>query len=237
MRALVSVGVVVLAGCTDGMAPDLMPVMPTEVTLRVRAFAAEPTERPVPEPAPVVYIDGEATTERAWTYPTAEDVIASVHVLELRVGEAVIARRDIEDLGPAVRAAEVHVGALVDATLAYCAFASGDLRYGLDHLVGSMGQSTGDGFCLPACLPLGTDCGAGLRCTSRVVSTAPFASRLGCAPVGPKRLGESCTLIADPDGAYDDCGGGLLCVEGACRAVCTDGAYVPGHAPELRRCP
>jgi hypothetical protein len=42
-------------------------------------------------------------------------------------------------------------------------------------------------------------CPAGER-TSRIVLRDPLSSHLGCAPIGRKREGQRCTLIADPAG-------------------------------------
>ena len=127
---------------------------------------------------------------------------------------------------------------VIEYSEGYCMYESGDIRFGSNQATATGGLCVGDGFCRPDC-----PCTTQERCTSRVVSTAPFVSHLGCAPVGPRAVGESCALIADPEGAYDDCGADLLCVSGTCRQRCiADGSscaaceYVEGHAPELRIC-
>jgi hypothetical protein len=116
-------------------------------------------------------------------------------------------------------------------------YESGDLRFFAVTVKGDQG-CIADGFCLTC-----DRCPAGERCTSRVTSTSPVASYLGCAPIGPKALGETCELIASDLGAYDDCGDGLLCIGGVCRRTCNSDSgactgcdYVPGHAPEHLVC-
>ena len=164
------------------------------------------------------YIDGVATNKVEITYDSADDAIGESFLVELRYGERAVAQ---------FRATLSETSCLgrVDNPSRYrlslCSYASGDLRFQSDSAFSDSRSCIGDGFCHAIC-----SCGLD-RCTSRITSREPFASHLGCAPVGPKALGEACALIADADGDYDDCGSNLLCVDGrvtsgaACRAVQT----------------
>jgi hypothetical protein len=127
----------------------------------------------------------------------------------------------------------------------FCGYDSGDLRFASERAVEGERVCFGDSFCFPSCFDDASCTPERPRCTSRATSTSPFASHLACSPVGPRALGETCALVADPDGAYDDCGAGLLCVAGTCRTSCRPRSsdpgcatctYVPGHAPEIGVC-
>ena len=70
-----------------------------------------------------------------------------------------------------------------------------------------------------------------------------MSTHMACAPTGPK-VGEACSFTADPAGAYDDCGDGLLCILGVCERFCTEQEcaghrcdYLAGQPPEMRQCP
>lgn len=221
----------VLAAClvvscgSEGATPD---ATPPPMTYRLGVFSAEPTDRPPRTEAPIVFIDGIERRQLEITYESQMASYGAEHVIEMRFGGPIVSKTiTIEPgacLGQFPNAAEY--------SQAFCLYDSGDIRFGSVQVGGCIG----DYFCLPTC-----GCGPLERCTSRVASTSPFVSHLGCAPAGPRKLGESCTLIADPDGAYDDCGGGLLCVGGTCHELCTPDdcascSYIEGHAPELRVC-
>jgi hypothetical protein len=47
--------------------------------------------------------------------------------------------------------------------------------------------------------------------------------RIGCAPIGSKRLDETCSYTPSPrcdDLRADDCGRGLVCADGRCKSIC-----------------
>jgi hypothetical protein len=207
-------------------------------TYRLRLVASEPADRAPTDPKPVAMIDGIASDELVQGYPDLAAAVADVHHVELRQGATVIASRDI---GPSAATCMPN-GTITAYTQGICEFDSGDLRFGSETVTGNGGTCVGDGFCAPAC-----NCGPTERCTSRIVLETPLSSHLGCAPVGPRTVGQPCALVADPAGAYDDCGADLLCVGGTCQPTCDPRmgshpcatgtcTFVPGHAPDLGVC-
>jgi hypothetical protein len=185
-----------------------------------------------------VYIDNVATTSFERTYSSNDDARAETHLIELRHGDQTVLSRTV-DLNFSSCLAQVAPADSV--SISYCLYESGDLRFQSATVRGPR-PCVGDGFC-DACSPLGC-ANLGKRCTSFITSTSPVASHLSCGPIGPRQLGETCSFIDDVDGAYDDCGVGLLCVGGACRQTCLEGKskcgpacdYLPGHAPEILVC-
>ena len=203
----------------------------------------EPGDRPRHVPAPVTYIDGEPRTSLVIQYASADEAIGDTHVIELRHGDQVVRSITI------TVSDRTCFGPLSEVTrygLHYCSYDSGDLRLFSASAFADHGSCIGDVFCIPVCSPqhATSSCAEPLRCTSLITSIEPLASHLGCAPVGSRQLGDSCTLTAGEDGtSYDDCGRGLLCVDGTCHALCGFGLppcdpceYVAGHAPEVRVC-
>lgn len=206
------------------------------LTYRLVVLPGEPADRPLPEPLPTTLIDGVPTNELEVEYGSLEVAAGDVHRVELRHGDVVIARYETAPLATAC----VDVHPVAQYSQVVCALESGDIRFLSERVEGAGGACIADGFCGPRCA-----CGAGERCTSLVVSLDPFASHLGCAPIGDRREGQTCRLVDDPAGAFDDCGADLLCVEGRCRtacnpknAACASGTcrFVPGHAPEIGIC-
>ncbi|HTJ44520.1 MAG TPA: hypothetical protein VL463_20590 [Kofleriaceae bacterium] len=200
-------------------------------------FNAEPFERPAPAIAPVVYIDGVPRRSLSIVYTNELKAIGAKHVVELRYDDHVIASYalTIERTG-CLNPLTIPIAASYSQAL--CEYDSGDLRFASDEAmsvpIGNGGATcVGDGTCRPCGGCVGDP---HLRCGLRVESTTPFASRLDCAPRGTKQLGEACTFIDDPDGAYDDCAADLFCVEGTCRASCASGMFVDGYPPEVRVC-
>lgn len=200
-------------------------------------ISSEPFDRPAHVPAPVVYIDGVARSSLQIEYASVDDALPESHVLELRYGDQVVRSREV-----VLREESCLRDGPSRYSQTFCVYESGDFRFssdGSDHCVG-------DALCLPPCHPFRqpTGCAGATRCTSLVGSMEPFASHLGCAPIGPKTFGDACSVIAgEPLASYDDCGNGLLCVEGTCHLLCEGPSpgcpscdYVPGHAPELRVC-
>jgi hypothetical protein len=201
----------------------------------------EPEDRPFPDPidrAYQVYIDGTRTKSMIARYETERVADGWAHVLELRSAGRVLLTRTfgVTDGYCLQRVQQSDYPTSIRYVQPICAYWSGDLRLGIARGADGSWACGSDDTCRPACGPH-APCAAGERCTSRTTSLAPLASHLACAPVGPKQLGEACALVDDPGGAYDDCGAGLLCVDGACRAVCEQGRYLPGQPPELRLCP
>ncbi len=228
-----------LAACGDNASiPSVDAPSTPSVSYRLVAVPSEPADRPPPDVKPQVFIDGVETAELVKIYPDIAAAIADVHRVELRYGTTVIAARDA---GPSATSCMPN-DAITEYRQGLCEFDSGDLRFGSETITGTQGVCVGDGFCLSGC-----NCGATERCTSRIVSTTPLASHLGCAPIGPRTLGQTCTLIADPAGAFDDCGAKLLCVGGTCAVTCDPRmgsdpcvtgtcSFVPGHAPDIGVC-
>lgn len=224
--------------------PDAAPPGPTAMTYRFSIFPAEPQDRPAAATPPTAYIDGHAMQELDLTFPDEAAALGTSHVAELRYGSLVVASYTVT-LGDAGSCLDpTTAGTVTEYDQSLCAYDSGDLRFGGDHSTvtttpSSGGVCTGDGFCAPDC-----NCSAGQRCTERVVSTSPWFSHLGCAPIGTKPAGAACTFTADPAGAYDDCAGGLACVAGTCQPTCSPQApcatgtcgYVPGYPPEIMVC-
>jgi hypothetical protein len=228
-----------LRAAADG--PDI-PLGSFEYKLHVAG--AEPPERPPSAAPPTVFIDGVARSLIEELYPDEGSALGVRHLVELRTASGDIVRSfelAIDRNGCLFRFERAEL-----LHQAVCAYDSGDLRFASERALQGSEICYGDAFCFPDCFDDGScPTPEQPRCTSRATATAPFASHLACAPAGPRSLGESCALVADPAGAYDDCGAGLLCVEGTCRTVCRPRsaepgcatcAYVPGHAPEIGVC-
>jgi hypothetical protein len=173
------------------------------------------------------YIDGQLGNRLTESYDSHEEVDSALHLVELRIGDLVV--RSIH-----VRVEDCSTGpeGLADYREDICALDSGDLR--------ADGPCERGRECEPECHSQSACTG---RCTSRITSTNPLKSHLACAPWGPKFLGEACELIPHPDGAYDDCGDNLTCLDGRCHRTCLAIdrdchclRRVSGHAPELRVC-
>jgi hypothetical protein len=227
--------VLALMSCGGGSTPSTQDAPDEPLLYRLNVFSAEPFDRPLPNPPPVVFIDGVATKTIERTFENLEAASTEVHEVELRQGLVVIARLDIHPVN------SCEVGRVTRFVQDMCMFESGDLRYFSDGITGTESGCTGDSFCMPRCF-----CAPDERCTSRIVLLSPVASHLGCAPIGPKQEGEGCSLISDPEGDFDDCGASLLCVDATCHALCTPAIqgqcatgqcnYVPGHDPTLGVC-
>ena len=165
------------------------------VQLSAQLIPAEPADRPAPPVAPTSYIDGVATNELDLLFPTEAPAIGSDHHVELRYGQLTVASFDIS-VSLVSCLGRVPVATSYQETL--CEFASGDLRYAGDEAIGPSNGCIADAQCVPACFPEADECPINEHCTSRVVSTSPLASHLGCAPLGTKHLGDACELIHGP---------------------------------------
>lgn len=193
-------------------------------------------EGPRQDPAPTVYIDGVAATSFDRTYESNEAAIAEEHLIELRHGERTIRKRAVNIVSASCLD---YVKPAASVSISFCLYDSGDIRFRAGVVQDP--PCVGDGFCW-SCMDRG--CLAGTRCASRITSIDPPASYLACVPIGPALLGDSCTFVEDPDGAYDTCAGGLLCVGGVCRQFCDRDSecaggtceQLPGHAPEVQVC-
>ncbi|MDB4957442.1 MAG: hypothetical protein JWO36_5011 [Myxococcales bacterium] len=232
-----------LAACSSTSSPTAT-VAPFHYELY--AHHAEPQGPPASPVAPVIYYDSMPIERLAIDYPNYADAIGMQHTVELRYGTIVLASlaRTIGVQDNAEACSEKHMNApLTTYSETLCEYDNGEFRIEFaDAATADGGGCLGDAFCPPRCGTSATytGCPTGTHCTSRVTSVDPFASYLDCAPIGNKQLGDACTLIADPAGAYDDCADQLLCASGTCQALCSDACascdYVPGHAPELRIC-
>jgi hypothetical protein len=231
MRAALVIAVV---GC--GKHPPL-PDAAVPMAYELILGANEPFDRPAPAIAPVAYIDGVATTDLKLSYPDMASAVGATHRAELRYGDVVVAALTVTILANGGCAQQLQgVSSYVEAV---CSYDSGDIRLGGVEAHAANGVCSGDSFCAPRC-----NCSSGQHCTALVALTSPFASHAGCAPIGAKQLGNACAYTADPNGAYDDCATGLVCVAGSCQQTCgTFGGttcatcgYVPGYPPELKVC-
>jgi hypothetical protein len=211
----------------------------SDLVLRIDARPSEPWNRPPHDPRPATYINGVETESLEIVYDSVSAAIGTSHLVELRHGEVVIASRDYT-----VRRSSCfdEVGRVTELGASFCTFDSGDVRSAGDLINGTSGTCIGDAFCLAACRIFG--CEPGMRCASLIALAEPLASRLACVPIGPAQLEQACRVVDGGDGAYDDCGLDLVCVEGLCRARCgptygtcdDDCSWIPGHPPEVRVC-
>lgn len=217
----------VATACTD--APS-----PVALEYRVGVSRDDPFDREPSATPPVLYINGEQVNTVTMVFDPREEANDASYVIEMRHGERVVSRveRYVLDNDSLERAPNAPW-----ASTSFCGYDNGDIRFGSES---AYGGGIGDGFCEPSCAP--GYCGAGLRCASRIMSTSPLASHLDCVPIGAKKRGEACSLVADADSAYDDCGESLVCVDGTCRALCrrnadcdatSSCAYLTGHAPKI----
>lgn len=219
----------VLVACAPASEPE-------PVALRLSLVNAERDLRPTPALLPRTFIDGVERNVLEVEYLDLDDEVTS-HLVELRYSSPTAIRTlqvSLDSFGTKCKSD----GGMQMIEQKVCVYDSGDLRYGSETVDGIC---TADIACRPTCQPL-QGC-ATARCTSLITSFSPLASHLGCAPIGPRKYLEPCLLVDTPDGAHDDCGEHLLCVNGRCRATCgsevdcTGCANVPGHAIELRVCP
>ncbi|MBA3391817.1 MAG: hypothetical protein H0T89_04185 [Deltaproteobacteria bacterium] len=74
------------------------------------------------------------------------------------------------------------------------------------------------------CSPLTqSGCPVGNRCTWIIDRPDTGLGHIGCAPIGPHTIGASCAYSPVPgceQMMVDDCGRGLACAGGTCKAIC-----------------
>lgn len=217
MRVAVLVAV---AACSSPVPVHIVDAgdLPVDFTLRVGLDSTRPD-------MPQVFIDGAATNTVHRVYPDFTQPIE--HTVELRYADQVLATQHIRDepgdCGPPDAiwtSISEGIGALV----------SGDLRYGGGEWTGPNSVCSADGFGIARCF-----CQATERCAPRIIRTQPLFTQMACTPIGPKAVGDPCTLTDDPAGAYDDCGTNLVCLQGVC-AGCAGGSAATDYPPEAR-CP
>jgi hypothetical protein len=239
MRSVVLLLVAVACGDNTTPAEVDAPEAPSPLAYRLNVHSGEPLDRPPAAVRPTIFIDDVATDALEREYIDLDTAAADVHRIELRHGTVVIARLEIQPSTTAC--AMIHP--LKRYRQSVCFLESGTLGTSSETLEGSDGSCIGDAFGCPGVCVGG--CPAGERCTSRIVLRDPLSSHLGCAPIGRKREGQRCTLIADLAGDYDNCGESLLCIAGTCRATCTPQItqcpigtcnYLPGHSFALGIC-
>jgi len=153
------------------------------------------------------------STEIHRTYPASQTGVFVSHHVELRYQATVLATYDAVD----ALACRPYHGSLISYDEGITELDSGDLRPGSSDVDCTDGGFAGDSFGYPDC-----SCGSDQRCEPRITLDSPKFTRLSCAPIGPKLDGDACSFTADPAGAYDDCGSGLLCYEGTCHLLCSD---------------
>lgn len=187
---------------------DATPPVPFTYQLDVVTYGQP--ERPDP---PAVYIDGAPTTSISIMYGRAADAEGTMHVVELRYADQVIATRSVTVHSASTFCAP---GPLARQSEEVAELETGDLRMGaLFERAADGNECHGDPALVPEC-----PCTSDERCAVRVVRTAPTFTHLRCTAIGPKQLGDACTFTPDPDGAYDDCGDGLICYAGTCHGPC-----------------
>ncbi|HUH01042.1 MAG TPA: hypothetical protein VML75_03540 [Kofleriaceae bacterium] len=98
----------------------------------------------------------------------------------------------------------------------FCAFDSGELRYGSTSCRGPTGSCTADGFCLGGGC---TFCQPGEKCGLARVPWSPSHGWLECVPAGAQADGEVCSISEE---GFDDCAVDLHCYQGMCRIACDD---------------
>jgi hypothetical protein len=189
----------------------------------------------VPEQtAPAVFIDG---TERAALRVEHLESLLPV-VVELRHGDLIAASLSV-DSSYAYRCGDEYRQSVI-------AFHHGDLRPGVGY-----GYRDRQATCVVEelwhdCIRLCPDdiANEGERCEAVVYSLSPLVTRLECGTSGPKLEGEACSLEARAGGLHDNCGRGLICLDGTCRrwtltpwALETECTRVPGYPAEVRLCP
>jgi hypothetical protein len=197
-----------LVACSDShVTPDAPPPVPFEYDLGVFTFGQP--ERPDP---PTVYIDGAPTTSISVMYGSASEAEGTMHLVELRYADQVIATWPVT-----VQARSLCTAApLTKLSEGLAEYETGDLRQGGVFYESGDTMCHGDPSLLPNC-----PCTSSERCAVRVVrDTAPVFTHLRCTPIGTKQLGDACSFTPDPDGAYDDCGTNLICYDGTCHGRC-----------------
>jgi hypothetical protein len=198
--------------------------------------------RPAPAMPPHVFINGARVDSFTATYPDVATLQRSSPLVELRYEDTVLAAYapgpDVVD--PCGGEAGQLVGYETDLWIRQ----NGDIGYSDDRQDCTNGGGGGDGGSIDTSF-CPSECGSGSHCTLRAKLLEPLFSDVGCAPIGPKQAGGACSYIADPAGAYSDCGEGLLCVGGTCRVRCPDdpakitcGAceYIEGMPLEITVC-
>ena len=242
MSRLVAVTVVIAshAGCVSETvyppAPDAW-VRPEPweqpLLLLVQFRGGEPASRPPPIPLP----GGPPVVEASWSETGEHNrhVVLRGNGMELRT---------IDVLDSDGLCVERHERGQPPRRFwqTICLLWSGDLRLARAR-DDDGGWMCDEPMICPAACGAHAPCGAGQRCTSR--RTTPISTHMACAPIGPRSEGETCSLVQDPAGAYDDCGDGLLCERGVCQRLCSLAEcsvagpacqYIHGQPPELRFC-
>jgi hypothetical protein len=196
-----------LVACSSD--PHVTPDAPTPLpfTYQLAVYAREPART---DP-PVVYIDGVPTMSFSMTYASAAEADGTMHVVDLRYADQIIATWPVTVHETPFCAS----GPLAQRSESVAEYDSGDLRNGGLSELGTDSECHGDPSLLPNCACSGSE-----RCGLRVVRDAPVFTHLRCTPIGPKLVGDACSFTSDADGAYDDCGSDLICYQGTCHALC-----------------
>jgi hypothetical protein len=184
-------------------------------------------DQPRSSDPPTVFIDGLPSQSVHRVYANRAAAGDFPHRVELRYQDQVLVRIDMtskpEDCGPG----PASTGAVLRIEESLDELDSGDLRFGSEEVMFEHAACVGDGFAIPRC-----GCPTDQRCIPRILRESPLFTQMGCAPTGTKQDGEACTLVADPAGAYDDCGAGLFCYQSTCHALCTGGQAPTGTLPD-----
>lgn len=224
------------AACGTSESPA---VQPLTYTIDVRRL--EPA-RAVP---PVIYIDDVPGDSLSIEFPSYVAALAATHHVQLRAGDVVVAEQ-VLDRGY-LEDCSKQMGGLAPREFQadLCEWDHGEVSVNSTEGSAEKRACVGDSFCYTGGCDVASanGCPAGTHCTTRAQSIDPLYTHYACAPVGTKQLGEACSLIPDPAGAYDDCANELLCVAGTCHAIC-EPAYtscsscmpVDGEPYDLRVC-
>jgi len=216
MRRLVAVALLAACSDGDGAAPDATPIDAVPIDASTEWTGPYEFWAGVSAPDhPDIRIDGEPRFELT-LHLDGEPAPQSRTVLVENVVGGVVASSWAIDVGcysPYPGCGEDY--AYSDFHVMLCAFESGELRWDWTTCHFSYGACYGDGFCFDRCTRY--PCPSSLRCGLDRVDGDPGHGWKDCVAIGPRALGESCTIDA---GGIDDCGVGLYCVDGTCRAAC-----------------
>lgn len=239
MRSLLFVALTI-GGCSTD--PDPGPAYEYAYSYTLDLHRYEPGDRLLPQQPLTLLIDGVPRSHAEYHFASLDEAAAASIDVQLVFATEVIttykpplSTTDCRSPGDAVAEAAPPIVVRDNS----CVLDQGEIR-GMSRSFQSASRGClGDGFCAPYCLTRSAypnGCAESERCTSRITHFDPIFSRLRCAPIGPRQLGDACTYTADEAGAYDDCGRDLLCVDGFCRQVCFDDdcVYVSGHSSDLR---
>jgi hypothetical protein len=213
----VAIVAVLLAGCSGGGAvaadaaldaasPDAPGDWDGDFFWRVRVGATPD------QILPSVSIDGVSgetfETQFAGEAASRAETVIVESFVDGRPGDRIVMAQDCDDFPWVYYGREDEL----------CAYSSGELRRQIGTCATSPegGGWHSDYLCSPKCNP--RSCGADARCALDRVDGDLTHGWRACVAIGPRALGESCTIDA---AGIDDCGVALYCLGSVCRRACT----------------